>query len=293
MIDAANTRPWPEEIRLTVTRFKQGDLVERPPFFFAANPRYGVWDLSRVALDQGFDGPLLEMDPADGPPYGIITTQTCDLDEQAFNPKQPWLQVSPVYAFDSLGVDQRLQVEQQRIQHLVRVTAPLLPPDSFWIADLRIELPLEKSWLVGRAPIEGFISEQEYLQFAHRLARRRLRPALANVLSQHIVGTLRRHIDKTSRGRRRTLVAHIYGLRLQITGARLAPTAARLVVITHEVPSEDLIAWLDEWWDTANEQAARDGLSLLGNRYTSLDKLTAREYITAIELDFAYLSPDE
>jgi hypothetical protein len=38
------------------------------------------------------------------------------------------------------------------------------------VVDLRIEVPLEKSWLVGHNPLVGEADEAEYLRLAARLA---------------------------------------------------------------------------------------------------------------------------
>ena len=93
MIDQHIKRPWPREVLEALRLFKQGDLIDKPPFFYAALPPLEIFDAGGL-IDE--EPQVVELHPDDAPPYGIITTQTCDLDEQG-EPSQPWLQVSPVY----------------------------------------------------------------------------------------------------------------------------------------------------------------------------------------------------
>jgi hypothetical protein len=293
VIDQFNEQPWPEEVIAAVAQFKQGHLVERPPFFYAAAPRYSVWGLTKAVGDEHAATELLEVDPDDGPPYGLITSQTCDLNEQSLRPKQPWLKIAPVYAMDGvLSQDQQNQVLNDEIGHLIALTGTNLP-QGFWIVDLRIEVPVEKSWLVGREPIEAFASEHDYLRLARRLARRHDRPALANAVSLRVVLQLRNGLKKLKRPRRTALLKQVQELRLAIEGTRLEPASARLIVITHNTSSEAVREWFDEWWDSAHTLCEADNLNLLGNRYTTLAELSAADYQAAIPLDFDHLSPDD
>ena len=58
---------------------------------------------------------------------------------------------------------------------------PLDPPDledGVWAADLRLEIPLEKSVLVGRGPIDAFRDEDGYVAFGNLLEGQRSGAAL-------------------------------------------------------------------------------------------------------------------
>ena len=149
MIDAHIGQPWPSEVVDTVARFQQGHLVERPPFFYAAAGKYGVWSFTKDNADPALSSELLEIDPDDCPPYGLITTQTCDLNEQSPRPKQPWFSVVPVYRADDLP-NQSLRglIRQDRVIYLALLHPPDMP-DAEWVADLRIEIPTREelaSW---------------------------------------------------------------------------------------------------------------------------------------------------
>src|SRR5579862_1980126 len=97
MIDAGIGQPWPEPVLAAVNRFKQGDIIERPPIFYAAVTAYAISDRTKLLGQPSSEPDLVNLDPTDVPPYGLITTQTCDLAEESLKPKQPWFHVVPVY----------------------------------------------------------------------------------------------------------------------------------------------------------------------------------------------------
>jgi hypothetical protein len=231
MIDAGNMETWPAEVVEAIARFKQGDLVQRPPIFYVGVSRYAVWNAPPPEDGLSVEPEMFEFDPADRPPFGIIVTQTCDVNEQGQRRKQPWVQVAPVYPVDGASESWHHQVRTHQINHLVALDGLGLPA-GFWVADLRIQVSLEKSWLVGREPIEAFADESGYLTFAKRLAARAERPALGNDASNYIVAPLREGFRKLSHGKRASIIDPVWGLRLAITGSRLGPNAARLIVIT-------------------------------------------------------------
>ncbi len=128
---------------------------------------------------------IWEAHPADGPEWGIITTQTCDLEEQG-TPVQPWFAVSPVYQL----ADNPEAAKLAGKQYVVRLSNPAL--NGTWIADLRIEVPVEKSFLAGKAPVAGFSDGKAAEEFGIRLGRPRARSAFANELSNEVIRKITR-----------------------------------------------------------------------------------------------------
>jgi hypothetical protein len=261
VIDEGLDQPWPDPVRAAAQPFLQGHLIARPPLFYAADLRHPVWGTTRLVadetreIDRGED--FVDLAPDDRPPYGIITTQSCDLAEERPEPQQPWLAVAPVYA---VTADSSLRDRDYIFQ--------LAPPDvegDVWVADLRIEMALEKGLLVARTPIEAFPDEDGYVAFANFLARRRGRPALASVFHEVLSATTRRL--RSERNAYRTLArrarGNVYKLMLAIEdGTRLAPVAAKLYVVTDGPPSDDARGWFDLWWNEARLVAESHGLQL-------------------------------
>jgi len=256
MIDE-DLEPWSEDVRDAVSRFRQGHLVEEPPVFYAADLRHPVWGQTHaIAEDAGENSDaatsLIELEPDQAPPLGIVTTQDCDLDSEV----QPWFAVAPVYQTE----DPRL-LEREYVHRLN-------PPDrdGDWLADLRIEMPVEKGALVGRKPIEAFPNEDGYLDFGRLLSRRRGRPALADVLHELVDRTMRamRQESTALRNLCRRARTHVDRLMLAIPqGTRSQPEAVQLYVVTDGEADNDVREWFGEWWDRARLVAEREGLQLL------------------------------
>jgi len=213
------------------------------------------------------------------PAYGIITTQSCDLAEERPNPRQPWLAVAPVYEVEA-GVT---LLDRDYVYEV----GPACAEGGPWVADLRIEMPLEKSLLVGRTPIDAFPDERGYIQFARFLARRRGRPALASVVHEVLSGVTRRLKDEHKGQRRlaRAARGNIYKLKLAIeNGSYLAPVAAKLYVITDGDTTNETHAWFDLWWNAARPVAEEHGLQLLPTGWMNAEGVDARLYDELIEM---------
>jgi hypothetical protein len=264
VIDEGLDQPWPQPVRAAVAPFLQGHLIARPPLFYAADLHYPVWRTTRVVAGES-DGNLgedfVDLAPEDRPPFGIITTQSCDLAEERPEPQQPWLAVAPVYAV----AEESSLLDREYIFTLACASIEGEGEGQAWVADLRVEMPLEKSLLVGRTPIEALIGEEEYIRFANFLARRRGRPALASVFHAVLSTTTRRL--KSEHNAHRTLARrareNVYKLMLAIEdGTRLVPVAAKLYVVTDGPRSDETRAWFDLWWNEARIVAEQHGLQL-------------------------------
>jgi len=179
------------------------------------------------------------------------------------------------------------------VNHLIALHSPTLP-QGFWVADLRIEFPLEKSVLVGRVPIESFTNEEEYFKLADRLAEARRRPALDNSTSIHIVGSLKEYCESLKKSRRPTFLDPVYELRLAIRGTRLKVSAAGLIVILKQHPyAQEVVDFFDEWWQQTSPRALTGGIDLLPNRYTTLGRIRGIALVKSVPLAFGHLSPND
>jgi hypothetical protein len=294
VIDPGIQQPWPDAVREAVTHFRQGDLIERPPLFYAANGAHAVWALTRESGSSTGGIEILELDSADVPPYGIITTQTCDVVEETPKPKQPWIQVAPVYdAGSHLSYDQQKLIMQDRVVHLVHLTGSALQ-SGFWVADLRIELPLEKSLLVGQSAVPGFSDEVGYQKLARRLAGRRSRPAFAPEIGSTITGPLKQQLDALSKSKRADLLDPVMELRVAVDGTCMNPRAIGLIIVVKEgIATHKTEVFFNDWWTQAGVLSSQANLVLLANRFTTLRAMSALDYVDSFPLDFSYLSPDE
>jgi hypothetical protein len=277
VIDDELPEQWPPEVLEACAKFKQGDVIEKPPFLYTANLAYPVWGYTvKAAKDSNAPREPVEVHPDRRPPYGLLTSQTCDIHEEG-DPIMPWIQVVPVYV---VNPDSRLLTHA----HIVRLAGASFAAQNF-VADLRIEFPLEKGELVGIEPIPGFATESEYLHLAEVLGRRRQRAALASEVNDIIRAVMRR---KRSNNRNRWDRVHgeVHKVKLDIEdGTRLKPLAMRLYIVSAAPLSEDAHSWFEEWWDLAHEVAEENGLRLQQNGYLDQTHFDVALYDSLIEMD--------
>lgn len=273
MIQEGLQGEWPSGIAAAVDPFQQGHLIERPPLFYAVDLRGPIWSPGRIVAaelggEEELGEELIDLDPDHRPPFGIITSQSCEIVEERPQSLQPWVQVAPAYRCDP---ESKL---------LERDFIARLDPPSFvggaWIADLRIEVPLEKSLFIGRTPIEAFRDERGYEDFGNWLGARRGRPALNAVIHEVVTQTLGelKTENKPNRKKVRRFRDNIHKLKLGIEdGGRLDPGSARLYVVTKGGRSDEMKEFFDTWWDRANEVAAGASLDLLQTTWLSVESL--------------------
>ena len=274
MIDQGLPEEWPDAVGTACTRFKQGHVLPRPPFFYAATSAYGVWDLTRDGGNPELDEEILQLDEEIAAPFGMITTQTCDIYEEGKR-RKPWIQVAPVYDASSvIGEDSLGNLAKGAIRHLMQLDGDAFS-DGTCVVDLRVEFPIEKSWLVSKEPLEAFQGEAGYLRLAEALAGRVGRPALNTALVK-VLNAVENWWEKDAVEDAKN---DVVDLRMFIIGGtRLEPTAVRLLIVTDtQVMNDQGKSSWDACWRTASDVGAQHGITVAANQHESLDSLTARQ----------------
>jgi hypothetical protein len=274
---------WPSDVLATLGQFKQGDLFDNPVFFYWGAIADGLpWEAPASEGEEGNvptpvsrEFEVLDFEPSNEV-YGIITTQTCDLCEEGI-PAQPCFQASPVHRLSDEFADRTVPA------YLVRLDPPDLPP-GVWVADLRIEVPIEKTFLVGRHPLAAFPDEDGYLKFAATLGRRRDRAALGAGIIDAVAKTLRQQA-RNNRRFRKVLNEEIQSVRLNIDrGTRLQPVEARVHVVARGPISEQTKERFEAWWDKARIEAEAAGIHLFPNEYHDSTCMDVEQYERLIDL---------
>lgn len=289
MIDGGNDEPWPQELLDVLVEFQQGSLVPRPPFAYHAASVNPIWAATRSAAEAATDRELLvELDPSDRPAFGIVTTQSCDIDERGA-PRRPWVQLAPVYELRS--DDNRLpKARHWKVSYLAPTTA--LGPD--WVADLRIEFPVEKSWLVLQRPQPAFKNEVEFAKFSNHCGFIRQRPAVANEVEEYILdrlGESLRALRKAERSAYDLFVAHVRRLFLAVSGDPLSPHAVQLVFVSSANPFPPAVrTFLENWWEDAFAGKIETGFTVLPSQLLATsDSVPIGEQLAWVEWDLARL----
>lgn len=259
MIDEGLPGEWPPEVVQAAAEAQQGDLISAPPLGYSASLDYPIWALTRQEATDGPDhDPVhLSLHPDDGPAWGIIVSQTCDVTEDGRASVQPWIEVCPVYETNAS------ETPPEYLHVLDQMQAS---DGQMWVADLRLTGSLEKGLLVGRErrdPFNG--SEDARIDFGVKLGWRRARAALSAGVHVVVGDTLRKRRGN-NRPAARAARTCVYKLMLQVQESRLNPRAVRLHVIyqpSKDCSEERMREWFDKWWKKANEAGKGQNIELL------------------------------
>lgn len=253
---------WPSEVLTAAASFTAGDVVEGPPFFYFANPNYAVWAATHNYVEDSA-GPEVILANHVAPAYGVITTQTCDLGEIDFDPPtRPWISIAPAYNMINLPGSTRALIKKGKGPlHLLHLPNLGENTTDLWVADLRIEFPVEKSWLVGRTPIAGFPSERDQRAVVRRLEQIRCRPSWAEAVVevvQRVLMTELKSLKASDKSRYDAVVAQIEEIGGR-SNSMLNPSFIQLAAFCHEQPTDAV----RDWWEMVND-LIRDAGSRVG-----------------------------
>jgi hypothetical protein len=227
---------------------------------------------------------LIEIDP---PAFGIVTTQSCDLDKSS----DAWVQVALVRQVKVSNEQFASRLRAGLVRNNVLLDGPGLPEPKVkreWVADLTLEVPIEKGWFVGRPVGAGFSTEGKFIEFAERLAERRSRVALPTNVVEAIVSPLKSWIEEDPPTRLKGIVE----VRMHGSPSLTDPSDAVGLLLLCDAdpcfpPTQEL--W-EQQWDECRSASSTRGLTLVAPRFASQVSLTAGEYIRSARIDLEYLS---
>jgi len=284
MLDSWLPSAWPAAVVDAMSRFRQGHLVQWDSLAFAANFSHAICNVTAQTGTSGSG--YVRVDKACT--YGLITSQTCDICEEGKKiPRIPWVTVVPVYnVLPFLSNGQDGLVRKNRIGYLLPLTHEnFINSEALWVADLRIEYPLEKGILVDQKPIEAFASEKDYAYFANSLAFRRNRPALDGRVIKLIITPLRDALTSNS----------IQSDNIEEVRIRCGPTwnqverAQLFFLIRNATLLEETLQAI-EIWQAQLIQALPADLALLHANVISYETFTYLNALNTTLVDFAELS---
>lgn len=277
LVDELLPTAWPAYIAQGLAVWRTGHLVSDPVFSWAGPAAADPVTDADAGGEHSYDWEPVA-DPGLTVPYGLVVSQTCDIVATGPGAKHPFVDVVPVFRADRY-LSSRKEIEQFKRNYLVALTAP--PADGFWVADLRLTMPVSKTLLAARTPLPGFAAEDDLLNLAEAVARKRRRPALHDVLSETLPRSLDDYADEQAKTKPPAppgWLEKVDQVRLRETNGRLQPDDAQLWVLqqTSLDPAETQV-W--RGWHARGERLLRKaGIGLLSTQFTDLDRMSARLY---------------
>jgi hypothetical protein len=270
---------WPDGFNDHLDRYRQGHIVDGIPVFFLQS-EVELWSRPRQTIGSA-ETTLLVGEVGHPHRRAMLLTQACDL----MKPKNPWITVCPVYdAARRLQQGQEGQIKAGQIPHLVPITAEWAA-EGFWVADLRLEMSLEKTVLMGNDPIEAFNSDDEYSDLALRLGARRNRPATPQSCLDLVINPL---FDAL-----RALPDGGTGINTGLRELRVswndhnAPTVVTVFVIVGKDADQSHID-VDGWEALIlglYQNASEGGITIVGPEITTFAALSAADYIQSSAIE--------
>ena len=148
------------------------------------------------------------------------------------------------------------------------------------MADLRIEFPIEKGWLIGNWPSRGFPTLSQQRELADRLGFIRQRVPFG----ESFVTLIQRPLAASLSGLKAT-APELLALYIESvdeiaadTDDPLNPVVVGLVVISRVEVAQALRDWLSVWWEGQRPIASAGGITLLNFTFASHETMTAAEY---------------
>jgi len=285
---------WPEGLLEHLRKFEQGHLIERLPFFYFGNPQMPIF--GTAGGEESDDLVWHEHDFE----YGLIVSQTCDLREEGVKrPRKPWFHCCPVYRADdeTSGIDsgQIGLIRKGSIDYLIE--APELGDEtSCWVADLRLLVPLEKSVLLDRAPIDGFKTEAGRRIVGERMSLLHSRPAFDEVLQSTVVGPLLAdlsHVAKNDVAIFEQFTELVYALAVRTDRlVQMSLASVELFLLTWSPLSDDA----QTYWESQSEQWTQNALRSTDHRLRSLQivelsKMSAADLLSMQVVPLRGLTP--
>ncbi len=259
--------------------------------FWAADPRQPLLPFTADNGNVARDWQIFSLPHSARPPFGVVISQTCDICEA--RPANPFVTIAPVYDLaDVLKGGQDNEIRQHHWNDYVYLTKQPVA-GRFYAADLRTFLPLEKGSLADRKPIDGFLTENDLLNFSDRVATRIRRPAYADAVQDYLIRPLD---DWIRRDQANALREHsgrftdVEEVRLRIEGDRLDPASVQIVLF-QETPlsREDQGAWR-RWRETSKKQFVRStNIQLRPVQFSSLTRMVAADYVQLTPVWLRYL----
>lgn len=293
---------WPSGVLEHLQTFRQGDVVEGFPLPYIGNPEVPVHSQTEAYRNMGSG----TIEFKDDFPYGMITTQTCDIrEEDSKQPVRPWVQMVPVYDGEqkhepTLGSTKqssyipsnlrRFITEGREPQYLLYL--PGFPKSGFWVADLRISVSVDKGWLLRRAPISVFESEEDRRNVGRRLAMLADRPAFDGRFERAVRRPLLKGLISLEDAKlRKDIHQEVAEFRINADD-NISMKRVEIWVLSNYPLSEPVKKWFDEQAGHWEGEAIREGLNLLPVRYSPLEEINAKTYRSMTMMPLHDLTPN-
>jgi hypothetical protein len=271
--DFGACHPWGDGYAVQFNRFRQGHIVENIPILFIGSPARRLWMSETEVVRDSIEAEIHALMEKGAPlRHGMVTTQGCDIGKK----NHAWISVAPTYdAVERLPASKISQVASNSINYLLPLAPPWREEGQRWVADLRIEISVEKTVLLDRTPLAAYANNDDYLKVAERLAFLRRRSDIADKCIDAISQPFFDWIKGQGTETQTAMFDALDHVRIWQDDPG-SPTKAKLYVIL-KAGQTDHARW-DAVIDHVYETATSAGLSLQPTKIATMLELSAAEF---------------
>jgi hypothetical protein len=284
MVDAAQ---WTPEVRARLSYLYQGALVDRPPLVYYGDGQAPLTTLSQHQPVRRGGGPVV-LGEARRAPYGIVLNQTCDIVEEG-PPKRPWVQVSPVYFFPCTAGEARQIEARQQFDYLFWISSLGTSESGAWVADLRLSVPVEKGWFVGRQHQPAFLNPGEAAAFAERIGYLLSRPAVPLQLADRFIQPF---LEQRARLVEEFGAVAQCETRYNAARDRDDPISVEPVILSDGALSTEIKERWRVWWDNEFGESQPTTFVVRSPRFATYAEIDPREYEQLVTARLEQMSRD-
>lgn len=272
--------PQIASIDTILASWRQGDCVLGSQWFAHRIAKWSVVAEARDALAQT-DADLVETEV----PGFIVVTQTCDIVRSCA--ERPFIELCPLVEVDN----HRLE-EIKRCRRPAYAFVPLLSERRL-VADLDRVMTAEKPFVATWERTPGWETDTEARAFAAALSRKRMRFAFPDdfsALAKKLLGRLSdKHEKNTDEGRGLRTLSEI---RVQASPSWDADKVDIFFWFLREEGNLDFEGknWADLLREWLSLVPAMGRFHTVSGQVTTLEDMTAREYVDSDHLDLDYVS---
>lgn len=258
----------PDGAKGHLNRFRQGHIIEDIPVVYVGSTNNAHWRAGTFLSNESNPARGVNVSIEEGFPlrHALILSQGCDIQKP-----HAWISVAPVYnALDRLDKGEIGNIRSGRTQHLLALAPPWATEGTFMVADLRLSVPVEKTVLLDREPLEAYTDASDYINVGIRLAT--LSGGRSDVADAVLDGVVDPFFAWT--------VANEFN---EFTEVRVtqdsfhSPSVSGLFVITPQPDQIDPDVF-EQAFPIVYEAASDRGITVEFVRLVSLETMTAAEY---------------
>ena len=278
MVDFGQSADWTPALYDRLNSLKQGSIIEEINFAFLPDVEHPLWLGGREITEENSQGKKLAFVSESEITKGMLITQACDLVKN----DNPWATIIPVYDLTNRLTANQLRNHSTNPKHHFQKLSAEWTTSGNWVADFRLEFPIEKTLLLEMNISEAFAHERDYAVLAEKLADRRRRPAIEKDVIDYFIEPFFTKLDGRLLEIDPAALAAIDHFRIQQKMNDDGSFTVNVYVLSKSPLREDSKSILDSIVNDMRMDCESHSIEIIGLDAMTWQEMTAEEYSTSV-----------